>query len=68
MGEPDPVLPSEDQKQRARELDVRFSGEISAQALDLLIGARCLQLDPAPEWLCQVARQLGLGGAHSTRR
>jgi hypothetical protein len=68
MGESDPILPSEDQKQCARELDVRFSGEISARALDLLIGARCLQLDPPPEWLCQVARQLGLGGPHSTRR
>lgn len=68
MGEPHPILPSEDQKRRARELDVRFSGEISAQALDLLIGARCLELDPSPEWLCQVARQLGLGGPHSTRR
>ncbi len=68
MGEPDPVLPSEDQKQRARELDVHFSEQISAQALDLLISARCLELDPPPEWLRQVAKQLRLGGRHSTRR
>ncbi len=68
MGEPDPILPSVDQKQRARELDVHFSEEISARALDLLIEARCLELDPPPEWLCQVAEQLQLGGRHSTRR
>ena len=68
MGEPDPILPSEDQKQRARELDVHFSEEISAQALDLLIAARCRELDPPPEWLRQVAVQLRLGSRHSTRR
>jgi hypothetical protein len=68
MGESDPILTSEDHKQRARELDVRFSGEISARALDLLIEARCLELDPAPDWLRLVAEQLQLGGRHSTRR
>ncbi len=68
MGEQDPILPSEDQKQRARELDVHFSEEISAQALDLLIGARCRELDPPPDWLRQVADQLRLGGRDSTRR
>ena len=68
MGEPDPVLPSEDQKQRARELDVHFSEEISARALDLLIGARCRELDPPPEWLRQIAEQLRLGSRGSTRR
>ena len=60
--------PSEDQMQRARELDVRFTGDISGQALDLLITARCRELDPPPVWLSQVAEQLGLGNSHSTRR
>jgi hypothetical protein len=68
MGESDPRLPTEDQKQRARELDVHFSEDISAQALDLLIAARCRELDPPPEWLRQVAEQLDLGSRHSTRR
>ena len=68
MGESDPNLPSEDQKERARQLDVHFSEEISAQALDLLIAARCHELDPPPQWLRQVAEQLRLGGRHSTRR
>ncbi len=68
MGEPDPIVPSEDQKRRARELDVHFSEEISARALDLLIGARCRELDPPPEWLRQVAEQLRLGSRGSTRR
>ena len=68
MGESDPILPSEDQKQRAHELGVHFSGEISARALDLLIEARCLELDPPPDWLRQVAEQLQLGGRYSTRR
>ena len=60
--------PSEDQMQRARELDVRFTGDISGQALDLLITARCRELDPPPVWLRQVGEQLGLGNPHSTRR
>ena len=60
--------PSETQKQRARELGLRFSESISAEALDSLIAARCRELDPPPEWLCQVAEQLGLGGRQSTRR
>jgi len=68
MGESHPRSPSEDQKQRARELDVRFTGDISEQALDLLITARCRELDPPPEWLRQVAEQLDLGNRHSTRR
>ena len=68
MGESHPVRSSEDQKRRARELDVHFSSDISGQALDLLIAARCRELDPPPVWLRQVAEQLGLGGRHSTRR
>ena len=68
MGESHPRPPSEDQKRRARELDVRFGGNISEQALDLLIAARCRELDPPPAWLCQVAEQLDLGNRHSTRR
>ncbi len=68
MGEQDPIVPSEDQKRRARELDVHFSEEISARALDLLIGARCRELDPPPEGLRQVAEQLRLGSRDSTRR
>ena len=43
MGGPDPTLPSEEQKQRARELGVPFSEEISAQALDLLIAADIIE-------------------------
>jgi hypothetical protein len=57
-----------DQKRRARELGVHFSEDISGQALDLLIGARCRELDPPPEWLSQVAERLGMGNRHSTRR
>jgi hypothetical protein len=68
MGESHPIAPSEDQKKRARELDVHFSESTSSQALDTLIAARCRELDPPPEWLRQVAEQLGLGGRHSTRR
>ena len=68
MGESDPRPLSEEQKQRARALDVYFSEDISEQGLDLLIAARCRELDPPPEWLRQVAEQLGLGGRHSTRR
>lgn len=60
--------PTEAHKQRARELGVPFSDDISAQALDVLIAARCRELDPPPEWLRQVAAQLGLGGRQSTRR
>ncbi len=60
--------PSENQKQRARTLGVRFSGDISEQALALLITARGRELDPPPEWLSQVAGQLGLGDRHSSRR
>ena len=61
-------LPTETQKQRARELGVPFSDDISAAALDSLIAARCRELDPPPDWLRQVAEQLGLGGRQSTRR
>ena len=68
MGESNPRSPSEDQKQRARELNVHFSEELSARALDLLIAARCRELDPPPQWLRQVAEQLRLGSRHSTRR
>jgi hypothetical protein len=68
MGESRPRPPSEDQKQRARELDVHFSGDISGPALDALIAARCRELDPPPDWLRQVAEQMGLGGRQSTRR
>ena len=68
MGESDSRPPSEDQKQRARELDVQFSEAISEQTLDLLIAARCRELDPPPQWLLQVAAQLGLGNGLSTRR
>jgi hypothetical protein len=68
MGESHPSPPSDDQKQRARELDVRFSEDTSAQTLDTLIAARCRELDPPPEWLRQIADQLGLGGRQSTRR
>ena len=60
--------PTDEQRQRARELGVRFSEEISARALDMLIAARCRELDPPPTWLCQVAERLGIGNRHSTRR
>jgi hypothetical protein len=68
MGEPHPSPPSDDQKQRARELDVHFSDDISEQALDALIAARCRELDPPPNWLRQVAEQMSLGSRDSTRR
>ncbi|HEY5645244.1 MAG TPA: hypothetical protein VIS76_04855 [Pseudomonadales bacterium] len=68
MGESHPRPVPEEQKQRARELDVHFSEDISAQALEALIAARCRELDPPPDWLRQVAEQMGLGGRHSTRR
>jgi hypothetical protein len=68
MGASHPRPASEDQKQRASELDVHFSEDISAQALDALIAARCRELDPPPEWLRQVAEQMRLGGRQSTRR
>jgi len=61
-------MASEEQKQRARELDVAFSADISGDALDLLIAARCRELDPPPGWLSQVAEQLHLGNRQSTRR
>lgn len=67
MGESDSRSPSEARKQRARELGVVFSDDISAAALDALIAARYRELDPPPEWLRQVAEQLGLGGRQSTR-
>jgi hypothetical protein len=68
MGGAGSTLPTEEQKQRARELDVHFSEEISGQALDVLITARCRELDPPPEWLLLVAEQLGIGSRQSTRR
>lgn len=68
MGGPDSRLPTEAQKQRARELDVHFSDEISVEALDVLIAARCRELDPPPEWLLLVADQLNIGNRSSTRR
>ena len=68
MGESHPIKASEEQKQRARELDVAFTAGISGDALDLLITCRCRDLDPPPEWLCQVAEQLKLGDKQSTRR
>ena len=58
---------TEDQKQRARELGIRFSNDISARALDALVAARCRELDPPPEWLCHVAEQLKIGNRLSTR-
>jgi hypothetical protein len=68
MGESHPKKASDHQKQRARELDVAFSADISGDALDLLIAARCRELDPPPQWLRQVAEQLRLGSGQSTRR
>ena len=68
MGESHPGQASADQKQRARDLGVLFSGDISCAALDLLIAARCRELDPPPPWLREVAEQLGLGDRQSTRR
>ena len=68
MGGPQSTLPSEEQKQRARELGLSFSEDISGPALDALIAARCRELDPPPEWLLLVAEQLGIGNRHSTRR
>ena len=68
MGESSSSPPSESQKQCARELDIQFSGDISQQSLDLLITARCRELDPSPQWLREVAGQLGVGNRHSTRR
>lgn len=68
MVEPDSVPPTDEQRQRARELGVRFSADISAQALDALIAARCRELDPPPDWLRQVAAQLRIGNGRSTRR
>lgn len=68
MGGPESTLPTDDQKRRAEELGVRFSESISRQALDVLIAARCRELDPPPEWLQLVAEQLGIGNRHSTRR
>ena len=68
MGGRSSRLPTEAQKQRARELDVHFSDEISPEALDLLIAARCRELDPPPEWLLLVAEQLSIGSRQSTRR
>jgi hypothetical protein len=41
MGESHLEKASDHQKQRARELDVAFSANISGDALDLLIAARC---------------------------
>lgn len=67
MAESNSIPSTEDQKQRARKLGIRFSGDISAQALDALIAARCRELDPPPEWLCQVAEQLEIGTRRSTR-
>ena len=68
MGEAHPKKASDHQKQRARELDVAFTEDISGDALDLLISARCRELDPPPKWLCQVAEQLHLGNGQGTRR
>jgi hypothetical protein len=68
MAEPGAKPATEHQKQRARELGIYFSEEISAQALDLLIDARCRELDPPPDWLNLVAAQLGIGNRQSTRR
>ena len=68
MGEAHPKKASDHQKQRARELDVVFTEDISGDALDLLISARCRELDPPPKWLCQVAEQLRLGNEQGTRR
>lgn len=68
MAEPEARSPSEDQKQRARELGICFSDDISAAALDALIVARRHELDPPPEWLRRVAEQLGIGDRRSTRR
>lgn len=68
MVEPDSVPPTDEQRQRARELGIRFSADISAQALDALIAARCRELDPPPDWLRQVAAQLRIGNGRSTRR
>ncbi len=68
MGKAGSRPPLDDQKRRARELDIHFSEEISAPALDLLIAARCRELDSPPEWLSRVAEQLGLGNRYSTRR
>ena len=68
MGEAGPRPPSDDQIRRARELGVRFSEDISGQALALLIGVRSRELDAPPAWLSQVAEQLGLGDRYSTRR
>ena len=67
MGEPHSRSPSEARKRRARELGVAFSEGISAAALDALIAARYRELDPPPQWLRQVAEQLGLGDRRSTR-
>jgi len=68
MAEPASTAPLEDQKQRARELGIPFSEDISSDALDLLISTRCRELDPPPDWLVLVAEKLGLGNPHSTRR
>lgn len=68
MSGPDSTLATEEQKLRARELGVPFSGDISGQALDLLIAARCRELDPPPGWLRLVAERLGIGTRQSTRR
>lgn len=67
MGESYPRPASLEQKQRARKLDVHYPEDISEQALDLLIATRCRELDPPPQWLQQVAEQMGLGGPNSTR-
>ena len=45
-----------------------FTEDISGDALDLLISARCRELDPPPKWLCQVAEQLHLSNGQGTRR
>lgn len=68
MAESDSRPRSDDQKQRARELGIHFSEDISGQALDMLISARCRELDPPPGWLVHVGEKLGLGNPHSTRR
>lgn len=68
MAEPGSGLATNDQKRRARELGVHFSDEISSRALDMLIAARCRELDPPPDWLVHVSERLGIGNRYSTRR
>ena len=59
---------TEEQIRQARDLDLFFPHDISAEDLDELIARRRRELDPPPEWLEQVAANFALGTPRSTRR